>query len=99
MPATRRFVLDLPVEQADRIDAEVASGRYASPDAFVASRLMEEEELSPELGALDWESLAAEAAEQAERVAAGEAQVRPAETVFAEIESRIHARAALRRAR
>ena len=98
MPATKRLVVDLPVEQADWIEAEVASGRYASPGAYLSARLAEEDALPSGFDALDWDALTAEGEAQARRIAAGEEQVRSAEAVFTDLEARIRARAAAHRA-
>lgn len=95
MPATKRLVLDLPEDQVDRLEAQIAAGEYGSANEAVATALdtlftpIDEDWLrSPEGQA--WLTEGDEADRDMEE---GRDPGRPAAEVFAELKAELQAMA------
>ncbi len=92
MPATKRLVVDLPEDVVDMIEARVAGGEFASPSAYVAARIADEDALPLEHENLDtpeMQAWLAEAEEIERRIDAGLEETVPAAEVFAKLKAHI----------
>lgn len=92
MPATKRLVLDLPVETVDMIEARVAGGQFASASAYIAERIADEDALPfqhEDLDSPEMQAWLAESDEIERRIDAGVDEVIPIEKVFADLRAHL----------